>query len=103
MSAFKQNPFLVGFGAVMVVGVGALGYLTYSAADAHSAARTEYDNAAQDLTRLQNLRPYPIEENLTKFVEQKNDLQAKVIKLQQELSGSKIKVEEISPSGFQTK
>jgi len=103
MSALKQNPFLVGFGAVMVVGVGALGYLTYSAAEAHSAARAEYDNAAQDLTRLQNLRPYPIEENLAKFIEQKNDLQAKVTKLQQELSGSKIKVEDISPSGFQTK
>jgi hypothetical protein len=103
MSALKQNPFLVGFGAAMVVGIGALGYLTYSAAEAHSAAREEYDNAATDLNRLQNLRPFPNTENLAKFVEQKKEFQAKVAKLQRELAASKIKVEDISPTGFQDK
>jgi hypothetical protein len=103
MSALKQNPFLVGFGAAMVVGIGALGYLTYSAAEAHSAARAEYENAATDLNRLQNLRPFPNTENLAKVAEQKKELQEKVTKLQRELAASKIKVEDISPTGFQDK
>ena len=103
MSAFKQNPFLIGFSVVMVLGVGALGYLTYSAADEHSKARQEYDSAADELKRLQGLRPFPNDEHLKKFQVQKAELQGKVDALQKELSSAKIKVEEISPTGFQDK
>src|SRR5688572_14185559 len=103
MSVLKQNPFLAGFGAVMVLGVGALGYLTYSAADAHSTAETDYKEKQQELTRLQGLKPYPHQESLAKYVEQKKAFQAKVTALQDKLAASKIKVEDISPTEFQNK
>jgi len=103
MSAFKQNPFLIGFTVVMVLGVGALGYLTYSAASEHEKAQTEYNNAADELKRLQTLKPFPSDENLAKYVEQKKEVQAKVDALQKELASIKIKVEDISPSEFQVK
>ena len=103
MSAFKKNPFLIGFSVVMALGVGALGYLTYSAADEHAKARQGYDSAADELKRLQGLRPFPNDEHLKKFQVQKNELQGKVDALQKELSATKIKVEDISPTSFQDK
>jgi hypothetical protein len=103
MSALKKNPFLIGFIVVMVLGVGALGYLTYTAADEHSAAREEYDQAASELKRLQGLRPFPNSEHLKKFQAQREEVQAKVTALQKDMSAVKIKQEEISPSEFQNK
>ena len=103
MSAFKQNPFLIGFSAVMVLGVGALGYLAYSASDDHSKARSEYDDEAGELKRLQGLRPFPNEEHLKKFQAQRLELQGKVDAIQKELASKKIKIEDISPTGFQDK
>src|SRR5690349_18456748 len=100
MSALKKNPFLVGFGVVMVLGVGALGYLAYSASDEHTKARQEYDDSAGELKRLQGLRPFPNDEHLKKFQTQKQELQSKVDALQKELAAKKIKVEDISPTGF---
>src|SRR5215208_6397740 len=103
MSAFKNNPFLVGFTVVMVLGVGALGYLTYSAADENSKAREEYDAAASELRRVQSLKPFPNPEHLKAFQAQREEAQAKVTALQKELSAVKIKEEEIAPSEFQNK
>jgi hypothetical protein len=103
MSAHKKNPFLVGFAVVMVLGVGALGYLTYAAADENSKAREEYDEAAAELKRLQGLRPFPNEEHLKKFQEQRAAVEAKVNDLQKALAAIKIKIEDISPTGFQDK
>src|SRR5687768_6354974 len=99
----KKNPFLIGFIVVMVLGVGALGYLTYSAADDHSTARKEYDDAAGELRRLQGLRPFPNPEHVKQFQVQRDELQAKVTALQKDLAEVKIKEEEISPSEFQNK
>ena len=103
MSALKQNPFLIGFGVVMVLGVGALGYLAYSASEEHGKARSEYDEAAGELKRLQGLRPFPNDEHLKKFQAQKDELQGKVDALQKELASAKIKVEDISATSFQDK
>src|SRR5215218_4556930 len=89
MSALKKNPFVVGFAVVMVLGVGALGYLTYNAADDHSKARAEYEDAANELRRLQTLKPFPNEEHLKKFQVQRGEIQGKVTALQKELSSIK--------------
>lgn len=103
MSALKNNPFLVGFGVVMALGVGALGYLTYSASEEHSKALEEYESTAAELKTLQSGKPYPEPENLKKIEEQKKLLQAKIHDLQASLAAQKIKVEDISPTGFQDK
>lgn len=103
MSAFKQNPFLIGFSVVMVLGVGALGYLAYSASEDHSKARSDYDNEAGELKRLQGLRPFPNDEHLKKFQAQRLEMQGKVDAIQKELASRKIKIEDIAPSSFQDK
>lgn len=103
MSALKNNPFLIGFGAIMVVGVGALGYLAYSAADSNSQARQEFEETSNELKRLQTLRPFPSAEHLKAFQAQKDELQVKVDALQKSLAEAKIKIEDISPTGFQDK
>lgn len=103
MSAFKQNPFLIGFSAVMVLGVGALGYLTYSASDDNSAARSEYDTAAAELKRLQTGKPANTLENQKKVEANLKDLKVQVADLQDDLSKAKFKLESISSTGFQDK
>lgn len=103
MSALKQNPFLVGFGVVMAIGIGALGYLTYSASDEYSKANDEFQSASAELKRLQGGKPYPDKDNLKKVEDQKKALQAKINELQSSLSSLKLKVEDISPTGFQDK
>lgn len=103
MSALKQNPFLVGFGVVMAIGIGALGYLTYSASEEHSQALAEFETTSAELKRLQGGKPYPDKDNLKKVEDQKKALQAKINELQTSLSSLKLKVEDISPTGFQDK
>lgn len=103
MSALKQNPFLVGFGVVMTLGIGALGYLTYTAADENTQALEEFETTASELKRLQSAKPYPDTENLKKIEAQKKALQARINDLQASLSAVKIKVEDISATGFQDK
>jgi hypothetical protein len=103
MSVLKQNPFLAGFGAFMLVGAGTLGYLGYSAMDENSAARKDYEEKRSDLSSLQGYSIHPDEKNLKEIKAIKLALQAKVDGLQKDLSGTKIKVDPISPAAFQDK
>ena len=53
MNWIKQNKFLSGFIAVMVIGVGALGFLLFQAQSRYGEARTEYESKASELNRLE--------------------------------------------------
>jgi hypothetical protein len=101
MSALKQNPFLVGFGAVMVIGVGALGYLTYSASEAAASAASKYSESEQELNRLQNLKPSPTDAVLKQITEQKAVVTAKRDALRKELAAIKVKEEPVTGPAFQ--
>lgn len=103
MSWLSQNKFLAGFGAVMIVGVGALGYLTYSASEDYDKARNEYDNAVGELHRLEELNPFPNDEHLKKFAAQKDEFKAKIDALHKNLAATQIKAEDLSPTAFQDK
>ncbi len=103
MSWLSENKFLAGFGAVMIVGVGALGYLTYSASEDYDKAKNEYDNAVGELHRLEELNPFPNAEHLKKFVTQKDEFKAQIDALHKNLAATQIKAEDILGTAFQDK
>ena len=74
MSWVSENKFLTGFGAVMLVGVGTLGYLTYAAMDKYDAAVSGYDAAASQLKRLQDAKPGLKDSNLKELLAQKQEM-----------------------------
>ncbi|MEI7775468.1 MAG: Amuc_1100 family pilus-like protein, partial [Verrucomicrobiota bacterium] len=103
MSWITQNKFLAGFGVAMIVGVGALGYLTYSAMGRSSSSDTEYHDALEELKRLQGGHPYPEKANRDKIIAQKAAYQEKISAFQKHLSDTVIPVEPLSPTEFQDK
>lgn len=103
MSWITQNKFLAGFGIAMVVGVGALGYLTYSAMDRSSSAETEYHDALEELKQLQGGHPYPEKANRDKIIAQKTAYQEKIAAFQKHLADTVMAVEPLSPTEFQDK
>lgn len=103
MSWITQNKFLAGFAAAMAVGVGALGYLTYSAMDHHSSANENYESALSELKRLQGGHPYPEKANRDKIVALKTAYQEKIAAFQKVLADAAPPVEPLTPTEFQDK
>ena len=103
MSWITQNKFLAGFGAVMLAGVGTLGYLTYDASNVYDTARSEYESAVAELHRLEGLAPFPNDEHLKTFIAQKDELKARIGVLQMSLAATQLKADSISPTAFQDK
>lgn len=103
MSWVSENKFLTGFGAVMLVGVGTLGYLTYSAMDKYDAAVSGYDTATAQLKKLQETKPGLKESNLKELLAQKQELSEKIGTFQQELKTRVLPVEPITKQAFQDK
>lgn len=103
MSWITQNKFLAGFGAVMLAGVGTLGYFAYDASNTYDTAKSEYDSAVGELHRLEGLAPFPNDEHLKKFVAQKEELKARISGLQMSLAATQLKLDPISPTAFQDK
>ena len=101
MNWIKQNKFLSGFLAVMVLAVGALGYLLFSAKSHYDEVRTDYETKAAELNRLEGLKPYPETESLTKIDAQKKEHAAAIEALQKNLGAAQIAVEPISREQFQ--
>ena len=103
MSWITQNKFLAGFGIVMLAGVVAFGYLTYSAMDRYNTADTEYQDALKELQRLHEGHPYPEIANREKIVAQKAAYQEKIAAFQKHLADTVLPVETLSPTEFQDK
>ena len=64
MNWIKSNKFLTGFFAVMLVGIGVLGYFLFSASSAYDAADDNYQTKANEFSRLRHLPLYPNAKNL---------------------------------------
>jgi hypothetical protein len=101
MNWVRQNRFLSAFIAVMVVGIGALGFLLYSAYGRFSEVTEQYDRQTAELKRLQSLTPYPDEENLTKLEEQKTQYLKRIDQLREKLTRLEFPREELTPEQFQ--
>lgn len=101
MNWFSENKFLAGFGAAMLVGLGTLGYLTYSAMGKYDTAVGEFDTAASQLRSLQETKPALTDANLNELNAQKKELGDKIAAFQKELKARVLPVEPITKEGFQ--
>jgi hypothetical protein len=101
MNWIKENTFLAALIVVVVVGVAVFGFLGSSALNRFAEASGKYDQQANELKRLQNLAPYPSEENLAKFREQKGALADTINALATQLSAIRFPEEPLRPNEFQ--
>lgn len=101
MNWIRENKFLAGFIAVMVIGAGVLGYLLYDAWGAYSDVSDQYNAQADSLHQLQTRVPYPDRTNLAKYQTERDDLLDATHDLASSLSKLELPVIEMSPSDFQ--
>ena len=103
MSWVSENKFLTGFGAVMLAGVGTLGYLAYAAMDKSDTATSGYESAVAQLKDLNESKPGLKQANLDKLIAQKTELADKIAAFQKELKNRVLPTEAISKVAFQDK
>jgi hypothetical protein len=103
MNWIKQNTFLAGFFGVMIVGIGALGFLLFSAMSKADEATASYTDVSGKLTRLQNLSLSPTEKNLKALVAQKQEAVEAIKAFQATVAKMTFPTEEMSPEQFQDK
>jgi len=101
MNWIKENKFLAGFNAALIIAAGALVYLLYSAYGSYADVTDQYTQQANELHRLQSLTPYPDEANLVKYRAERDDLIDATGTLASTLSQMVLPVEEMTPSAFQ--
>ncbi len=103
MNWIKENKFLAGFFAVMLVGVGVLGYLLFGAMSRADEATTRYTETSGELNRLQNLPVSPNKKNLDALVAQKKDAIDAIAAFQSMLATKTFPRDSMTPEGFQDK
>lgn len=103
MNWIKENKFLAGFFAVMLVGVGALGYLLLGAMSRAEEAANRYAETSGELNRLQNLPVSPNQKNLESLVAQKRDAIEAIAAFQSMLATKTFPRDSMTPEGFQDK
>ena len=101
MNWIKQNKFLSGFIACMIVGVGALGFLLFKAQSRYGEVRADYEAKVGELNRLEGLKPYPEAENLKKIEAQKVEHAAAVDAFHKNVAAAQIAVEPVTREQFQ--
>jgi hypothetical protein len=103
MNWIKTNKFLSGFFAVMLVGIGVLGYFLFSASSAFDAADDGYQEKAREFSRLRHLQLYPNAKNLKALEAQKTEAAGMVSEFQKQLATREFPADEITPQQFQDK
>ncbi|HSI10842.1 MAG TPA: Amuc_1100 family pilus-like protein [Chthoniobacter sp.] len=101
MNWVQENKFLTGFIAVMVVGVGALGFEVYSASSRYDEALENYTKASGEYNRLRHLVPYPSRANLDQLDQQKQEAGKVVTDFEEQLSQKEFPLAALTPTGFQ--
>ncbi len=101
MNWIRENKFLTAFFAILIIGIGVLGFLAYSAWGSFGEVSENYNKQAAELKRLQNLTPYPNEANLRKMQDQRDAYIAATTDLQKKLAAIEFPLQPISPTDFQ--
>jgi len=102
MSALKENSFLTGLVAAVVVIGGALAYLLFSASSNYNTTSEAYAAEVEKLHTLQNRIPYPSEENLKKLKELRGEYMAEAVALGEALHKREIPLDPaVTPQVFQ--
>ena len=103
MNWIKENKFLTGLLAVLVIGIGVLGWLLLSAKGKYDDATGEYEKQSAERARLHNLVPYPSQENVQELQAQKTEAGQKITDLQRSLAATELPIEPLTPVQFQDK
>ena len=105
MSWVSENKFLTGYGAVMLAGLGTLGYFTWSAMDKYDAARGAFASASSQLKTLQETKPALTKPHLDELLAQKQEITDKIGTFQKELKSRVLPLPSapIAPAQFQDK
>jgi len=101
MNWIRENKFLSGFIAILVVGAGGLGYLLYTAWGSYSDVSDQYTSLAGALHTLQIRVPYPDQQNLVKYRAERDSLIDATHSLATSLSQMELPVDPMTPSAFQ--
>lgn len=104
MDWVRKNKFLAGFLGAMAVGVAVMGYLLYATQSRYDQTSQEYNSQVTELKRLQALKPYPEETNLTRFADEKKAYAEAVNSLQASMAALTPTAEKAtSPTDFQNR
>jgi hypothetical protein len=98
MNWVRQNRFLAGYLAVLLVGVGVLGFLVYSSYGRYSQVSDDYHTQVTELKRLQDLSPYPDAQNLQRYSQVRENYAVAVADLQKQLASLQPKPETPPPT-----
>lgn len=101
MNWVRDNKFLASFFAVMFVGVAGLGFLLYTAHGTYSDVSDAYNEQVTQLLRLQSLQPYPDDQNLKKYQEQKDIFANGVAELRKSLAAQELPQPQLTAVQFQ--
>ena len=101
MSWVSQNKFLTGFGGVVLVGAGVLGYLTWSAMGKYETAVGQFDSAVSALKSTEGSKPSPNEANLKELVAQEQEVSDKADALQKDLKSHVLETKPLTKEKFQ--
>ena len=102
MNWAKENKFLAGFFVVVVLGLGFLGFKALSADSKLEEANNAYAAKASEYNNLRRREPYPSNENLKKFEEQKAEAAERINAFQAELAKKEFPLnKDLQPTQFQ--
>ncbi|MBV9127748.1 MAG: Amuc_1100 family pilus-like protein, partial [Verrucomicrobia bacterium] len=102
MNWLRQNPFVAGLLAVLVVGTGVLTWLITSTSSRNAEIDEQYKVQVEELQRLQKLQPYPEESSLRLLEGQREQYKAAVMALQTHLATeTSPPLENLDPTVFQ--
>ncbi len=103
MTWVQNNRFLATLLAIVLLGVGGLGYGIYSAYGRFDEVSQQYNTQAAELLRLQKLTPYPEDANRRKYEDVRKQYDAAVRNLQAQLANESPAPEKISATDFQNR
>src|SRR5262245_56143973 len=101
MDWIKQNKFLSGLLALLLVLGGGLGFLAFSAKGSYDTAYSEYESKANELNSLQTKQPYPDDANVKKMQDLEKAHQAAIDGLHKELLKAQTPLQQVTPEKFQ--
>ncbi|MEI6714918.1 MAG: Amuc_1100 family pilus-like protein [Verrucomicrobiota bacterium] len=97
----KENLNLIIAGSISALLVGGSGYYLYQAFDINQAAFKELETVSASLTKIQDVKPTPNEDNLTELHKQREDAKKAFDTLTAEVKALEMPLEEITPPDFQ--